>query len=142
MFIWKEVGQGAGKSSGGEVQDGWERIKEHTLHTASVNSIAWAPYDLGPILACASSDGKISVLTFQSTSRWILTGKQLTGRRRLDGRCHLQRTRLRRQRGLVGAFCPRDPEWRDQAWAAAAAGDCRQALRVGRLGQCHPYLGL
>ena len=31
-----------------------------------VNSIAWAPYDLGPILACASSDGKISVLSFQS----------------------------------------------------------------------------
>lgn len=68
VFIWKEVGPGAGKSSGGEVQDGWERIKEHTLHSASVNSIAWAPYDLGPILACASSDGKISVLTFQSAS--------------------------------------------------------------------------
>jgi hypothetical protein len=33
---------------------------------SSVNSIAWAPYDLGPILACASSDGKISVLSFQS----------------------------------------------------------------------------
>ena len=31
-----------------------------------VNSIAWAPYDLGPMLACASSDGKVSVLTFQS----------------------------------------------------------------------------
>ena len=83
VFIWKEVA-GGGKGSGGELQDGWERIKEHTLHTASgmlaasylsttsatdtstVNSIAWAPYDLGPILACASSDGKISVLSFQS----------------------------------------------------------------------------
>jgi len=60
------VGSGQGKGSGGELQDGWERIKEHTLHTASVNSIAWAPYDLGPILACASSDGKISVLSFQN----------------------------------------------------------------------------
>lgn len=88
VFIWKEVGAGGGKGSGGELQDGWERIKEHTLHTASgqssatcnslallftdvwaltVNSVAWAPYDLGPILACASSDGKISVLSFQST---------------------------------------------------------------------------
>ncbi|ORY33379.1 WD40-repeat-containing domain protein [Naematelia encephala] len=66
VFIWKEVGPGKGKGSGGELQDGWERIKEHTLHTASVNSIAWAPYDLGPILACASSDGKISVLSFQN----------------------------------------------------------------------------
>lgn len=67
VFIWKEVGKGQGAGSGGEVQDGWERIKEHTLHSASVNSIAWAPYELGPILACASSDGKISVLSFQST---------------------------------------------------------------------------
>ncbi|ORX39375.1 WD40-repeat-containing domain protein [Kockovaella imperatae] len=66
VFIWKEVGAGGGKGSGGELQDGWERIKEHTLHTASVNSIAWAPYDLGPILACASSDGKISILSFQN----------------------------------------------------------------------------
>jgi protein transport protein SEC13 len=32
----------------------------------AVNSIAWAPYDLGPILACASSDGKISVINFQN----------------------------------------------------------------------------
>ena len=33
----------------------------------SVNSVAWAPHDLGAILACASSDGKVSVLTFKST---------------------------------------------------------------------------
>jgi protein transport protein SEC13 len=30
-----------------------------------VNSIAWAPHELGPILACASSDGKVSVLTYR-----------------------------------------------------------------------------
>ncbi|CAD6567232.1 MAG: GTPase-activating protein S13 [Tremellales sp. Tagirdzhanova-0007] len=66
VFIWKEVGRGQGMGSGGELQDGWERIKEHTLHSASVNSITWAPYDLGPMLACASSDGKISVLSFQN----------------------------------------------------------------------------
>jgi protein transport protein SEC13 len=35
VFIWKEVGQGQGKGSGGDLQDGWERIKEHNLHTAS-----------------------------------------------------------------------------------------------------------
>ncbi|EIW71941.1 hypothetical protein TREMEDRAFT_41427 [Tremella mesenterica DSM 1558] len=66
VFIWKEVGSGQAKGGGGELQDGWERIKEHTLHTASVNSISWAPYDLGPILVCGSSDGKVSVLTFQN----------------------------------------------------------------------------
>jgi protein transport protein SEC13 len=32
-----------------------------------VNSIAWAPYELGAILACASSDGNVSVLQFKST---------------------------------------------------------------------------
>jgi len=32
----------------------------------SVNSLSWAPHELGAILACASSDGKISVLTFKS----------------------------------------------------------------------------
>jgi len=32
-----------------------------------VNSISWAPHELGAILSCASSDGKISVLTFKST---------------------------------------------------------------------------
>ena len=31
-----------------------------------VNSVSWAPHELGAILACASSDGKVSVLTFKS----------------------------------------------------------------------------
>lgn len=43
---------------------GWSKIKEHSMHSASVNSVAWAPHELGPILACASSDGNVSVLTF------------------------------------------------------------------------------
>lgn len=97
VFIWKEAGPGQGSGSGGELQDGWERIKEHTLHTASgesrsetlsrlaltlslsVNSIAWAPYDLGPMLACASSDGKISVLSFQSRSGRCRLSQPLIG---------------------------------------------------------------
>jgi len=33
-----------------------------------VNSVAWAPEEFGPILACASSDGKVSVLTFKGIS--------------------------------------------------------------------------
>nr|CAG8459193.1 12413_t:CDS:2 [Entrophospora candida] len=35
-------------------------------HPKFVNSVAWAPHELGPILACASSDGKVSVLTFKA----------------------------------------------------------------------------
>ena len=32
-------------------------------HKSSVNSIAWAPHELGLCLACGSSDGNISVFT-------------------------------------------------------------------------------
>ncbi|GJN91584.1 hypothetical protein Rhopal_004607-T1 [Rhodotorula paludigena] len=61
VFIWKE-------NDG--PQKGWQKVKEHLLHTASVNAIAWAPHELGPILACASSDGKVSVLTFNNDGTW------------------------------------------------------------------------
>src|SRR6266511_850258 len=36
-----------------------------------VNSVSWAPHELGAILACASSDGKVSVLTFKSMSNRV-----------------------------------------------------------------------
>jgi len=45
VFIWKEVGPGQSSGSGGELQDGWERIKEHTLHTASGMSSILANLD-------------------------------------------------------------------------------------------------
>ncbi|PFH44721.1 hypothetical protein AMATHDRAFT_72215 [Amanita thiersii Skay4041] len=64
VLIWKEQ-QGQGISS-----VGWVRVKEHTLHTASVNSVSWAPHELGAMLACASSDGKLSVLTFRTDGQW------------------------------------------------------------------------
>ncbi|KAF8151605.1 protein transporter SEC13 [Crassisporium funariophilum] len=64
VLIWKEQ-QGQGSAAGG-----WIKIKEHTLHTASVNSVSWAPHELGAILACASSDGKVSVLTFKNDGQW------------------------------------------------------------------------
>lgn len=38
----------------------------HSRSSSAVNSVSWAPYELGAILACASSDGTISVLTFKS----------------------------------------------------------------------------
>ncbi|CED82320.1 wd40 repeat-like protein [Phaffia rhodozyma] len=81
VFIWKEKGRAAlgapstsaSKASGkaavaaaGGKGDRWEVIKEHGLHGASVNSVAWAPFELGPMLACASSDSKVSVITFNN----------------------------------------------------------------------------
>lgn len=68
VLIWKE-------------ENGtWTRVYEHAHHTASgtpsmwlyhstlVNSIAWSPHELGLNLACGSSDGKISILTYQGFS--------------------------------------------------------------------------
>ncbi|GAA6032855.1 hypothetical protein JCM8097_000830 [Rhodosporidiobolus ruineniae] len=70
VFIWKE-NEGAPAQHGHQQQSrGWGKVKEHLLHTASVNAIAWAPRELGPILACASSDGKVSVLTFNDDGTW------------------------------------------------------------------------
>ncbi|KAF9039143.1 protein transporter SEC13 [Panaeolus papilionaceus] len=71
VLIWKE------QAAQGSTAAGWMKIKEHTLHTASVNSVSWAPHELGAILACASSDGRVSVLTFKNDGQWdadIFTG--------------------------------------------------------------------
>ncbi|CAE6370033.1 unnamed protein product [Rhizoctonia solani] len=86
VLIWKEQqggqgGAGATTNTGyGQVPYGgaaaaggagnWARVKEHSLHTASVNSISWAPHELGAIVACASSDGKLSVLSFKNDGTW------------------------------------------------------------------------
>jgi protein transport protein SEC13 len=40
------------------------------LHTASVNSIAFAPHELGLVLACASSDGTVSLLEHKPDGSW------------------------------------------------------------------------
>ncbi|GAC72365.1 vesicle coat complex COPII, subunit SEC13 [Moesziomyces antarcticus T-34] len=42
----------------------------------TVNSISWAPHELGSILACASSDGNVSVLAFNSKSRTSYASEQ------------------------------------------------------------------
>lgn len=38
------------------------------MHTASVNTLSWAPHESGCLLACASSDGNVSVLEFKDNS--------------------------------------------------------------------------
>uniref|UniRef100_A0A8C9CLD4 Protein SEC13 homolog n=1 Tax=Phocoena sinus TaxID=42100 RepID=A0A8C9CLD4_PHOSS len=48
----------------------WEKTHGLTGHDSSVNSVCWAPHDYGPILACASSDGAISLLTYTRLGRW------------------------------------------------------------------------
>ncbi|KAH9807572.1 WD40-repeat-containing domain protein [Melampsora americana] len=70
IFVWRETHSGPASVAPSKQTVGWEKIKEHTLHSASVNSISWAPHEYGPILACASSDGKVSVLTFKDDGTW------------------------------------------------------------------------
>jgi len=48
----------------------WEKIKEHKDHDSSVNSIQWAPREFGLMLACASSDGTISILRHTADEDW------------------------------------------------------------------------
>lgn len=40
----------------------WSKIFTHNEHTHSVNSVAWAPHELGLCFAAGSSDGTISVV--------------------------------------------------------------------------------
>jgi len=53
VIIWKEVQQG-----------NWQIAHMDSSHTASVNDVEFCPWELGLRLACASSDGTVSVLTY------------------------------------------------------------------------------
>lgn len=46
----------------------WSLVFQSRDHTASVNMVSWSPPDLGCLLACASSDGNVSVLEFRDNN--------------------------------------------------------------------------
>jgi len=52
----------------------WQAIytSDDKLHTASVNSVAWAPEEVGLVLASASSDGSIGFLAYNN-GKWEST---------------------------------------------------------------------
>lgn len=65
VIIWKEVG------------NQWQRAYVDSSHTASVNDIEFCPWEHGLRLACASSDGTVSVLTYVHTeAQWRRTAFQ------------------------------------------------------------------
>lgn len=65
VMIWKDGGTG------------WERIYTCTDHLGSVNSISWGPHSLGKaVLACASSDGDITILRQEADGRWVAKRRQ------------------------------------------------------------------
>lgn len=46
----------------------WQKVADFALHSASVNIVSWSPHESGCLLACASSDGRVSVLEFHEGS--------------------------------------------------------------------------
>lgn len=63
VLIWRE--QASNAANGGS---SWTKVFDFSLHTASVNIVSWAPHESGCLLACASSDGQVSVLEFRDNS--------------------------------------------------------------------------
>ncbi|EFJ27600.1 hypothetical protein SELMODRAFT_94917 [Selaginella moellendorffii] len=53
VIVWKDSGRNGQ----------WSQIQVFEEHQGSVNSIDWAPHELGLILACGSSDSSISIFT-------------------------------------------------------------------------------
>jgi protein transport protein SEC13 len=51
-----------------EENGAWSKLFDQVLHESSVNSIAWAPHVFGLILATASADGKVCVLSYKPES--------------------------------------------------------------------------
>lgn len=58
VIVWKEVSVAQ-----------WAMVYVDSSHTASVNSCEFAPWEYGLHLACASSDGTVSVLSHQAASQ-------------------------------------------------------------------------
>lgn len=59
VIIWKDI------------QGKWTKYYEYANHDSSVNSVQFGPAEFGLVLACGSSDGSISILTYQTeTNTW------------------------------------------------------------------------
>lgn len=65
VLIWREQHQNTTSPVGSSA---WTKVFDFSLHTASVNMVSWAPHESGCLLACASSDGHVSVLEFRDNS--------------------------------------------------------------------------
>jgi len=59
VIVWKEVQPSR-----------WQIAYMDSSHTASVNSIQFCPWEHGLRLACASSDGTVSVLAYGADNQW------------------------------------------------------------------------
>jgi protein transport protein SEC13 len=60
IIIWKEVQPG-----------NWQIAHMDSSHTASVNDVEFCQWEYGLRLACASSDGNVSILTYDANGQWL-----------------------------------------------------------------------
>eukprot|EP00045_Choanoeca_perplexa_P007377 m.66413 g.66413 ORF g.66413 m.66413 type:complete len:301 (+) comp14052_c0_seq1:92-994(+) len=75
VIVWKES------------STGWENTYEHLEHSSSVNAIAWLPFEYDILmLACASSDGKVSIIYFHEGAwkQWVMINAHASGAMALD----------------------------------------------------------
>lgn len=61
IIVWKEMPAFSAK---------WHIAYVDTSHTASVNDVQFCPFEHGLRLACASSDGTVSILTYGPDCQW------------------------------------------------------------------------
>lgn len=66
IIIWREETSGT-----------WIKLYENSNHDSSVNSVCWAPYESGMILAAGSSDGTISVLSYTGSEDSLWESKKI-----------------------------------------------------------------
>jgi protein transport protein SEC13 len=60
VIVWKEA------------NGSWQIAHMDTSHTASVNDVEFCPWEYGLRLACASSDGNVSILTYsENNAQWL-----------------------------------------------------------------------
>lgn len=116
VLIWNEQQSPPSHPGATQVAGTWTKTKEHNLHSAPgacpnvssrdsetdaqnfiANVTSSAPHEMSAILACNSSDGKLSILTFKSTSfllKRLLRDKSNASnncRRQFPGCRHLHR---------------------------------------------------
>ncbi|KAG7394910.1 GTPase-activating protein S13 [Phytophthora boehmeriae] len=71
VYIYREELVQQGTTGAGNVTE-WRLKHVHEFHSLAVLSVAWAPYEYGLCLACASADGQVSFLT-RMREGWVIS---------------------------------------------------------------------
>lgn len=71
VIVWScEEASATHARTTGSVGPHWVKSYVYSGCELSVNSLAWAPHELGLVLCCGSSDGTVSVLTQNGANDW------------------------------------------------------------------------